>query len=268
MNHSIVYDRILGPAAPQLGWVPAPRYLLRRARILNSLENIAPCRVLEIGCGPGMLLHEIGLRGFQCTALESSAAALSIAKKIAADTGSSTEFLSDPGADWAGKFQLVMAFEVLEHIEADEAVLADWTSWLAPGGTLLLSVPAHQDRWNARDVWAGHVRRYERADLVSKVRQAGLELESIECYGFPLANFLERAGDRRYKVDADGVADAAARDINTANSGIDRSRDAGWFPLLRSLPGKTAMQLAILLQAPFLRTEWGNGYIVRARKPA
>jgi hypothetical protein len=117
-------------------------------------------------------------------------------------------------------------------------------------------------------VWAGHVRRYERADLVSKIEQAGLEVESAECYGFPLANFLEWAGDRRYKASIKEPSNASTRDNNTANSGVDRSRDAAWYPLLRSLPGKIAMRSATYLQVPFLRSEIGNGYLVKARKRA
>lgn len=264
MSLSIIHDRILGPALPQLGWVPAPRYLLRRARILKAVEAMAPCRTLEIGCGPGILLHELQSRGFECTALESSPRALSIAEEIASDSGSSIEFFAKPQIDWPDRFHLVMAFEVLEHIEDDGSALADWTSWIAPGGSILLSVPAHEDCWNARDVWAGHVRRYERTELVSKIQQAGLEVESVECYGFPLANLLEWAGDRRYKIDAEKTA---TRGHSTAMSGIDRSRDAAWFPLLRSLPGKVAIRIATLLQVPFLNTELGNGYIVRATKP-
>lgn len=268
MTSPIIYDAILGPAIPGLGWVPAPRYLLRRARILGAIRSIGPCRTLEIGCGPGILLHELERRGHQCTALESSPAALETANSLAEATGSKIDFRSSSGPDLDGAFQLVMAFEVLEHIEADVEALKQWAGWLQPGGTLMLSVPAHQRRWNSRDVFAGHVRRYERADLLDKVQAAGLQIEAAECYGFPLANILERASDRRHRASGTEAVDDSSRDDNTANSGVDRSRDLAWFPLLRSLPGKIAMQLAVLAQAPFLSTELGNGYFIRARKPA
>lgn len=266
MTSPIIYDAILGPATPELGWVPAPRYLLRRARILGAIRDFKPCRTLEIGCGPGILLHELELRGYQCTALESSPAALETAAALAEATGSKIDFLSSSTPDLDGAFQLVMAFEVLEHIEDDVEALRQWAAWIRPGGTLMLSVPAHQRRWNSRDVFAGHVRRYERADLLGKIQAAGLQVEAAECYGFPLANILERASDRRHRDTEAG--DDSSRDDNTANSGVDRSRDLAWFPLLRSLPGKVAMQLAVLAQTPFLSTELGNGYFVRARKPA
>src|SRR3546814_20907381 len=85
-----------------------------------------------------------------------------------------------------------MAFEVLEHIEDDHAALRQWLGWLKPGGILLMSVPAHPSQWNAADVWAGHFRRYRKRELLGLVEENGLELEHVECMGFPLANITER----------------------------------------------------------------------------
>lgn len=271
MTDLLMEDSLLGPAVPALGWVPAPRYLLRRSRIMRALRNASPSPLLEIGCGPGMLLRELSARGFTCAALETSEQARSAAIRIADALGDdSIDLHSAPGRGWSNHFPLVMAFEVLEHIEDDAGALAQWASWLAPGGHLILSVPAHQKRWNARDVWAGHVRRYEREQLRAVVESSGLQVQSIECYGFPLANALEVLAERRYKTHrrvAGAPRSTAARDQNTANSGIDRSADAKWYPLLKSWPGKAALMAATLAQQPFLATEMGNGYLLKACKP-
>lgn len=259
----------LGPAAPEEGWVPAPRYLLRRDRVLHALAGVAPCEMLEVGCGPGMLLHELTARGFECNALETSDAARALGTKLADKARVRVNFHARARADWDNRFLLLMAFEVLEHIEDDITALRQWLSWMKPGGKFLLSVPAHQHRWNARDVWAGHVQRYERKQLIQKFTQAGFVLERVECYGFPLANFLERVGDRRY-IQHDRVKSAGTADIrkaNTAQSGIDRVSDTKWYPLLRSLPGRMALVTATYMQRPFLGTELGNGYLVVAHKP-
>ena len=188
----------LGPAAPEAGWVPAPRYLLRRARILRQLEGIAPCETVEIGCGAGVLLHELTARGFRCHALESSPEARVLAGQLAADAGIDIRLVEQPGDDWAGRFPLLMAFEVLEHIEHDREALQAWRSWMPSGATLLLSVPAHMSKWNPSDVWAGHFRRYERRALEALLRASGFEPEAVECYGFPLATVSEKLTARRY----------------------------------------------------------------------
>lgn len=79
-----------------------------------------------------------------------------------------------PFAD--GSFDVVAAFDVLEHCRPESLALAEMTRVLRPGGRLLLSVPAYQWAWTDFDVVAGHHRRYTRARLVRAVRGAGLEV--------------------------------------------------------------------------------------------
>lgn len=256
----------LGPAAPDAGWVPAPRYLLRRARILRHVKRLQPCDALEIGCGAGALLHELDDLGFACTALETSAEARRLASGLAAGAGRKIEIAPGPEPGWRGRFGLVMAFEVLEHIEDDLGALRSWREWLDESGYLLLSVPSHMSKWNVSDVWAGHYRRYERAQLTSLLERAGFAVRSIECYGFPLANVAERVRAARYAPEVDESIDGTpeGKQANSERSGIDRRHVLAWFPLLRSPFGKLAMFGAELAQRPFLSTELGNGYLVLA----
>lgn len=258
---------VLGPAAPEAGWVPAPRYLLRRARVLRQVRDMPRGEVLEVGCGAGVLLHELDELGFRCSALERSLDARELAGALAMQAHRDIRIYEQAADDWAGRFGLVMAFEVLEHIEDDLGALQEWRQWLPAGGHLLLSVPSHMDKWNPSDVWAGHFRRYERASLIALLRRAGFEPERVECYGFPLANLAERVRAAKYAPEVDERTDltAAGRQANTDRSGIDRRHVMAWFPWLASPPGQLAMLGADLIQRPFLSTELGNGYLVRAR---
>lgn len=262
----MIIDPVLGPAAPEHGWVPAPRYLLRRSLVLRELRDIAPCDTLEIGPGPGMLLQEMSVRGFQCRALEMSAPARDVGSALAREAGRDIRFFEHPQTDWVAHFGLVMAFEVLEHIEGDAEALRQWRSWLRPGGTLLLSVPCHMKKWNPSDVWAGHFRRYEHAGLSKLAHEAGLEVEHILCYGFPLANLAERVRAHNYAPEVrKGIDDTAkGKHDNSARSGIDRRHVMKWFPLLKSPLGKLAILSADMMQRPFLGAELGNGYLLRA----
>src|SRR3546814_16202134 len=70
---------------------------------------------------------------------------------------------------------------------------------LAPNGKMILSVPAHRSRWGAGDVWAGHYRRYDRNDVEQLLVSCGMEVEHLECYGFPLANATELLGNIAYR---------------------------------------------------------------------
>lgn len=258
---------IIGPAAPEAGWVPAPRYLLRRARVLTHVRRIQPSEVLEIGCGAGALLHELDAIGFRCTALEMSPEARQLADSLARGAGRHIRFVAEPEAGWEHRFPLLMAFEVLEHIEHDLAALQMWRSWMPHGGTLLLSVPAHMSKWNPSDVWAGHFRRYERSALVDLLLQARFETQSIECYGFPLANIAEKVRAAQYAPEVNQEVDATpeGKHANSSRSGIDRRHMMKWFPLFKSPIGKLAITSAELAQRPFLSADIGNGYLVVAK---
>jgi SAM-dependent methyltransferase len=250
-----------GLALPRDGWVPTPSYLLRRDRVLRHLRHLEPGLALEVGCGPGALLVDLAAKGYRCVALETSPRALELAAKVFADD-SRVEVRSGAGADWDGRFDLVLAFEVLEHIEDDQAALSDWARWLKPGGRLVLSVPAHARRWNPTDEWAGPSRRYSSRDLRRVAAVAGLKVEVIESYGFPLTPLLETLRARTYQRGA-----RASRTDQTAGSGVERRQEARLYPLLASRPGSAVMRALCVAQRAFLQTEWSNGFLMVSGKP-
>ena len=263
----MIEDDFLGPAAPDLGWVPAPRYLMRRARILRQLNSLEPGRLLEVGPGAGMLLIEAARRGFQCQALEVSIEARTLADKVIALSGQHIPVLAAADVNWKESFNALFAFDVLEHIEHDRQALMQWHDWLRPNGTLLLSVPAHMRMWTAGDEWAGHFRRYERKPLLQLLRETGFTPEICECYGFPLTNLGERLSARVYakRIHRDAGMDSD-RKRNNDRSGTDRGPHLKLYPLLSSLPGKLALRTFFGMQHFFVGSDLGSGYLVKARR--
>ena len=73
------------------------------------------------------------------------------------------------------EFDVICAFDVIEHIEADTSVLAEMHRATKPGGGIVLTVPQHKWLWSAADDYAHHVRRYSRSELTKKVKSAGFE---------------------------------------------------------------------------------------------
>jgi SAM-dependent methyltransferase len=110
-------------------------------------------------------------------------------------------------------FDVVAAFDVLEHCEPESVALAEMTRVLAPGGRLLLSVPAYQWAWSDFDEQNGHHRRYTRARAVRAVRGAGLQVERVT-YAFASVfpffaaeRLLRRVRDRVWRRRSGAPAD-------------------------------------------------------------
>jgi 2-polyprenyl-3-methyl-5-hydroxy-6-metoxy-1,4-benzoquinol methylase len=259
------YHPLFGPVVAEKGWVPAPSYLLRRDRILRLLDGMSPGKLLVIGCGAGTLLHELSQHGFTCEALETSASALKVARYVNAKPAM---LCHSPQLHWMNRFDYLFAFEVLEHIQDDGAALATWHSWLKPGGEMLISVPAHVRKWNASDVWAGHVRRYERSGLITLIASSGFVTEHCETYGFPLANVISplRAWFHTRNLEERRSGNYEERTYNNDLSGILRNTESKFYPILASLPGRMLMHVAYEIQNWTVGRDWGNGYLVLAKK--
>lgn len=80
-------------------------------------------------------------------------------------------------------FRLVCALDVVEHVDDENAALAELARVAAPGAWLLLAVPLHPAQWSAFDDFVGHRRRYEPARLVAKLAEHGFAIERSAAYG-------------------------------------------------------------------------------------
>lgn len=262
------YHSEIGISAPELAWVPSPTYILRRAAIIKETRSWPRGRVLEVGCGSGSICYELARNGFDCTGVETSAAAREIAEEILADTSSARVLSEIPEAD---SYDYLMSFEVLEHIEDDLEALINWLSYLRPGGKVLISVPAHTHKWDVTDVAAGHYRRYDREDVRQLIESSGLHSIEITTYGFPASSFIAliRGWVRGFQLKSRGLsADKIAHgDAEmTESSGIERSAEARLFPLYGSFIGRKLMSLLAHAQNPFLKSDLGISFLIKATK--
>jgi SAM-dependent methyltransferase len=117
-------------------------------------------------------------------------------------------------------FDVVAAFDVVEHCEDDARAVGELTRVLAPGGRLLLSVPAYQWAWSDHDQRAGHYRRYTRPQLVELVEGAGLVVDRAS-YAFAsvFPMFVAERGIRRLRR---GHADPAEQRLPSVPPAVDR----------------------------------------------
>jgi SAM-dependent methyltransferase len=120
---------------------------------------------------------------------------LAVARRRLADAGAGGQVLCGWLTDVLpadATFDLVCAFEVLEHIRDDGAALREWRERIRPGGSLMVSVPAHATRYDAWDRLAGHFRRYDPVVLANALTASGFSDVQVRCYGMPLGFMLEK----------------------------------------------------------------------------
>ncbi len=127
-------------------------------------------RILDAGCGSGRNMVELARHG-TVTGIELSETSVQLAR--ARESGEVVEgsVLDMPFAD--ASFDLAVSLDVIEHLEDDLAALRELRRTVAPGGALLVTVPAYQWLWSGHDVINHHHRRYTRRSMQRVAEQAG-----------------------------------------------------------------------------------------------
>jgi SAM-dependent methyltransferase len=178
-------------------------------------------RILELGAGTGGNLPL--LQGFGAvTAVEMNEAAREIA--LARHKGADVRAGMLPHDLPLGgqKFDLICMFDVLEHVEDDAGALLAARAHLAPGGAMLITVPAYKALFGPHDEELHHKRRYERAELRAKLIAAGFRIEKLSFINatlLPLAWALRMLDKVRHSPHPTGTALPPAP-LNTIFAGI------------------------------------------------
>lgn len=198
----IVYDRMAEHDSTHW-WYVARRDILADY-IARYVQPPAGARILEIGCGTGHNLPMLGAFG-TVDAIEIDEAARTVASaRLGKEVG--TAPLPELSGVAEGQYDLIAVLDVVEHVEDDVAALAGMAKRLKPGGTILITVPAHQWMWSAHDVVNHHKRRYSKGSLTAALDKAGLKWRKLRWFNsllFPAAVAARVAGKLTGKDDSD-----------------------------------------------------------------
>jgi SAM-dependent methyltransferase len=207
-------------------------YKERRALLARELRRLPfPGRALDIGAAGGGNTRVLQAHGWQALAVDYSAAAIEIARARGVDAMRADARELPVRSDAC---DLVIAFDVLEHIDEDYLVAAEVARVLRPGGTALISVPCDMALWSAHDEACGHVRRYNRSGLADVVRKADLTVDRMWSWNVLLRPVV--AWRRRSLTGSD--LDNPARLVNGALTSIIVTER--YLPV-KSLPGVSLM---------------------------
>ena len=156
----------------------------RNRLIVDSLRRYFSefSNFLEIGCGTGFVLSGIAasfpsarLNGTEifCTGLSYASRRVPNAEFLQVDARR---------IPYEDEFDVVGAFDVLEHISEDEAVISQIHQAVRRGGGLVVTVPQHRWLWSQQDVLACHVRRYSAKELRDKISHAGFRVLTVRSF--------------------------------------------------------------------------------------
>jgi SAM-dependent methyltransferase len=238
----------------------AIRAWLRYDVVRGIIDRLHPTTALEIGCGQGAFGARLAERT-RYVGVEPDNTSYDVANSRIAARGGLVLHGIHSAVPTGSTFDLVCAFEVLEHIDDDAGALAEWVEFIRPDGHLMVSVPAFQDRFGPMDVHAGHFRRYSPDELRSRLTDAGLTDVDITVYGWPLGYALEAVRNRIDAKKLQAVGDASMEELTKASG--------------RTFQPKNSWQGALVAASttPFrwlqrVRRSSGTGLVAVARRPA
>lgn len=166
----------------------------RNRCILELLRAFPPDGTLfDVGGGNGAVANAVEAAGFDVALLEPGAQGARNAKAAGIRTVIRSTFA---GARFLPQtLSAVGLFDVLEHLENDDAFLGSIRAAVRPGGRVYITVPALKMLWSSEDRFAGHFRRYSVGQMRALASRAGFRVEYATYFFAPLAPlvFLMRA---------------------------------------------------------------------------
>jgi SAM-dependent methyltransferase len=186
---------------------------LRWDVIREHVDRLQPASILELGVGGGAMGSRLAARTRDYVGYEPDPTSRELAKRRLPQGA----WLLDDLTALAGRtFDMVCAFEVIEHIGDDREALASWAALVRPEGHLLLSTPAFASAMGPWDHRVGHHRRYDPDQLRALLTDAGMVDIDVRVVGFPLGHALEAARNLVARI---RPAPASSMEERTASSG-------------------------------------------------
>ena len=157
-------------------WHIGKRYLVR-SLVECYFGEKRDLNILEIGCGTGGLTQTLISFG-DVTGFDISSEAVEFCKEKGLQNVLVQDVTKLDTTPYNGKFDLILALDVLEHLQDDVLAMKKVRDMLKDGGYFFVNVPAHKFLWSEHDEALEHKRRYHRVELTKKLKDAGFEIAS------------------------------------------------------------------------------------------
>ena len=141
--------------------------------------------ILDVGSGIGTFIKIFSEKGYTVTAIDMSQQCLDMAKKLDLKN---VRLIKDDICNpkrLKGKYDSVVALDILEHIKDERKALNQMKKFLKPSGSLIISVPAFPTLYSLHDKKIGHYRRYRKKRIVALLEKQGFKIEKTLYWNLP-----------------------------------------------------------------------------------
>ncbi|MEW1955207.1 class I SAM-dependent methyltransferase [Terrabacter sp. NPDC080008] len=211
-------------------------YRERRHLLAKAITGLTPGLALDIGAAGGGNTRVLREHGWDAVALEYGAEGAEVARTrgLATVRADATRLpLADASLD------LVVAFDLLEHLRDDDAAVAEVHRVLKPTGTYLVAVPADPRLWSGHDEAVDHVRRYTRDGLLELLQRGGFAVTDVRSWNVLLRPLVALRRRSTSGSDLDGLhplVNLGLRTIITAERYLPLGDLPGVSLLVRAQP--------------------------------
>ncbi len=226
-------------------WFVGRRQLFsREIRAMKLASNSA---ILDVGTSTGTNLRMLGDLAYDnVIGLDQSPEAIHFCQSKGLGMVKKGDICAMPFDD--NHFNLVLATDVVEHVDDDAGALREIARVLKPGGSALITVPTFQVLWGLQDDISHHKRRYRKSQMLKLVEEAGLEPKKDYYFNYILFVPIW----------------LARRMIDLFNVKVDSEGEIGSPVINRILNSLFAVDIKT---APFIRPPFGVSALVIAQKP-
>lgn len=246
----------------------ALRHIVSRFIKDKSTKNF-----LDIGCGEGTYSEVLLRLGLQGVGIDFSEKSLDVAKENLVEYTSSQKYSTICGdftkTSFDKKFDVIISWMVLEHVEDDTAFIQNMEKLLNDGGVIISAVPARMKFWGIEDDLVGHYRRYEKKDLIEKISLSNINLKELSIYSicFPICNILLKISNYLVEKGQKETKKNLSMLEKTKLSGYNDLKFKTVFPPVFALIlNERVFAIFDLIQRVFFRFDLGITYIFTAKK--
>jgi 2-polyprenyl-3-methyl-5-hydroxy-6-metoxy-1,4-benzoquinol methylase len=192
------YDQAAAGTNDYWNLMAAPRWRVKTLRDL--LRRDAPARIVDLGCGNGALLEAVGsvIPGAALHGIDLAPAQIEMNRRLKPVIHWMVADLTDPSTlfppDYAGRFEAVLATEIIEHLDRPDVFLKLALQLATPGARLYLTTqsgPVHETEKRV-----GHIRHFSAAEITTQLVAAGWQPEKVWNVGYPFHDWSKKIANR------------------------------------------------------------------------